>query len=224
MAVYKKSTFLFLVSLILIASSVTVFAGDSEFCSNNNWSGNDKVSFNELRESTVSATNVVSVDGQKNGGIKVIGENRSDVLVRACIQSWAKTGQEAQSVARSVRIETSSIITASGASDDNWSVSYMILVPRSTNLKLVANNGGISISSVEGNLDFQTKNGGIKLEHVSGNVKGRTQNGGVKVSLSGNSFTGNGLDVETQNGGIKLGTSKKLCRKYRNRNGQRRIF
>ncbi len=205
-SVNKKSFYIFLLAIVCFSSSV--FAQEKsqnyEFCSNNNWSGGDRVSSNELREINVSPTSLLTVDGKKNGGIKVIGENRSDVLVRACVQAWAKSEEEAQNLVKSIRIETGSVIQASNTTDENWSVSYQILVPRNTNLKLTANNGGISIDSVNGNLDFETKNGGVKLDNVGGNVKGRTQNGGVKVSLSGNAFSGSGLDVETQNGGVKL--------------------
>ncbi len=196
----------FLLAIICLSSSVFTQekSKNYEFCSNNNWYNSEKVSANELREINVSPTNLLTVDGKKNGGIKVVGENRSDILVRACVQAWAKSQEEAQSLVKSIRIETGSTIQASGASDENWSVSYQILVPRNTNLKLTAYNGGISIDSVNGNLDFETKNGGIKLDNIGGNVKGRTQNGGVKVSLSGNAFTGSGLDIETTNGGVKL--------------------
>lgn len=202
MSIFKKSNF-FILLLVFSFSISTAFAG-SEFCSDNNWSGKDKVSFNELRESTISATSLLSVDGRKNGGIKVIGENRSDVLVRACVQAWAKSEGEAQTSAKSIRIETGSVIQASDSSDENSSVSFEIHVPRAQNLKLTAHNGGISIASVIGNLEFETKNGGVKLNSVNGSVKGKTQNGGVKISLAGNSWNGNGLDVETQNGGVKL--------------------
>lgn len=205
-SVNKKSFYIFL--LVIVCFSTSVFAQEKsknyEFCSNNNWNGNDRVSANELREINVSPTGLLTVDGKKNGGIKVLGENRSDILVRACVQAWAKSEEEAQSLVKAVRIETGSVIQASNTSDENWSVSYQILVPRNTNLKLTANNGGISIDSVNGNLDFETKNGGVKLDNVGGNVKGRTQNGGVKVSLSGNAFSGSGIDVETTNGGVKL--------------------
>ena len=73
-----------------------------------------------------------------------------------------------------------------------------------SNLKLMAHNGGISISSVEGALEFETKNGGVSLNDVAGDVKGRTTNGGVSVKLSGASWRGSGLDVETTNGGVNL--------------------
>ena len=72
------------------------------------------------------------------------------------------------------------------------------------NVDLKAHNGGISISSVEGNLKFETTNGGVKLSDLAGDVRGRTTNGGVKVELSGAAWRGSGLDVETTNGGVKL--------------------
>src|SRR5829696_8074652 len=64
-----------------------------EFCSNN-WSNGDKVGGSELREMTVSGGSL-TVDGKRNGGIQVRGENRSDVLIRACVQTWADTEEAA---------------------------------------------------------------------------------------------------------------------------------
>jgi hypothetical protein len=178
---------------------------NKDFCSNNNYSNGDKVSHRETREMTTSAGNLVNVDARRNGGIRVKGENRSDVLIRACVQTMGATDEEAQAIAKSIRIETGSTIRAEGAGEEsNWSVSYEILVPRSTNLKLSTHNGGISISSVEGTMEFEAHNGGVSLSDVGGDVKGKTQNGGVNVSLSGSAWRGSGLDVETKNGGVNL--------------------
>ena len=178
---------------------------DRGFCTNNNWTTDDHVSFNELRETTIPASGSVTVDGRQNGGIHVIGEERSDVLVRSCIQTWAKTDEEAKSLASSIKIETGGTIKADDASETNhWSVSYEVHVPRSTNLDLTAHNGGIAISGVDGNAEFETMNGGLSLNNVAGNFKGRTTNGGVNVSLSGGSWKGSGLDVTTTNGGVNL--------------------
>ncbi len=177
---------------------------EREFCSNN-WSNGDRISFNEVREMTVSAGGILTVDGRRNGGISVRGENRSDILVRACIQTWAETEAEARNLARGIRIETGSVVRAENMSEEmKGSVSYQILVPRATNLKLTAHNGGISIGSVEGAIEFETKNGGVSLSDVAGDVKGRTTNGGISVKLSGASWRGSGLDVETTNGGVNL--------------------
>lgn len=174
-----------------------------EFCSNN-WSGGDKVSVSDLREVTVPASGSLSIDGGRNGGIKVKGENRSDVLLRACVQAWAISDGAARAIAAGIRINTSGIVKADGPAEEGWSVSYEARVPNNTNLKLNAHNGGIAISSVEGTLEFETMNGGVSLMDVAGDVRGRTTNGGVSVSLAGNTWKGAGLDVSTTNGGINL--------------------
>lgn len=175
-----------------------------EFCGNN-WSNGDKVSVSDLRESTVASTGSLSVDAGRNGGISVKGENRSDVLLRACVQAWGISEEAARGVASSIKINTTGgMVKAEGPEENGWSVSYEARVPNSTNLKLTAHNGGISISSVDGNLEFETMNGGVSLLNVAGDVRGRTTNGGVNVSLSGNTWKGNGLDVHTINGGVNL--------------------
>jgi hypothetical protein len=175
-----------------------------EFCSSNNYSGDGHVSFRDLREMTLPATGSLTVDAGRNGGIAIRGADRSDVLVRACVQSWGNTEEEAKATVSDVRIATSPAIKADGANEEKWSVSYEILAPRSTDLKLNAHNGGISISSVEGRLEFETQNGGVNLNEVAGEVHGRTTNGGVNISLAGNTWKGNGLDVQTTNGGVKI--------------------
>lgn len=178
---------------------------NKEFCSNNNWSNGDKVSVSDLRESTVASAGSLNIDAGRNGGIKVKGENRTDVLLRACVQAWGISEEAAKGIASSIRINTAGgMVKAEGPDENGWSVSYEARVPNSTDLKLTAHNGGISIGSVEGTLEFETTNGGVSVSDVAGSVKGRTTNGGVNVSLSGSSFKGSGLDVTTTNGGVNL--------------------
>lgn len=175
-----------------------------EFCSNN-WSNGDKVSVSDLRESTVPSAGSLNIDSGRNGGIAVKGENRSDVLLRACVQAWGVSDEAAKGIASSIRINTSGgVVKAEGPEENGWSVSFEARVPMNTNLKLTAHNGGISIGSVEGTLEFETMNGGVSLMNVAGDVRGRTTNGGVNVSLSGNTWKGSGLDVSTTNGGVNL--------------------
>jgi hypothetical protein len=177
---------------------------NKEFCSGDSWSNGDRVSFKEVREINLPGSGSLAVDSGKNGGIRVIGSNRSDVLVRACVQAWGATDEAARAAASGIRISTTGTVKAESAGDENWGVSYEVLVPRSTNLDLKANNGGIAISSVEGRIEFETLNGGVSLKDVAGDVKGRTTNGGVNVMLAGNSWKGNGLDIMTTNGGVHL--------------------
>ena len=177
---------------------------EKEFCSNN-WSNGDKFSASDLRQMAVASAGSLSVDAGRNGGIKVKGEDRGDVALRACVQTWAETEEAARALAASVKISVSGgVVKAEGPAENGWSVSFEARVPRSTNLKLTAHNGGISIGAVEGNIEFETMNGGVSLSDVAGDVRGRTTNGGVNVNLSGNTWKGAGLDVSTTNGGVNL--------------------
>jgi hypothetical protein len=186
-----------------------------EFCSDNwNWSNGNNVSAKDLREINLSAGDL-NVDGRRNGGISVKGENRSDVLIRACVQTWGKTQEEANSLLKSVRIETGGTIRSEGVSENsNASVSYQILVPNNTNLNLTTENGGISIENVDGTIGFDAKNGGINLSNLAGDVKGRTTNGGLHVELAGNTWKGNGLNVETTNGGVHLTMAENYAARF----------
>jgi hypothetical protein len=185
------------------------------FCENYNYSSDNKVLFNELRETTVAAGGTINVDARRNGGVRVRGENRNDVLVRACVQTWSTTDETARALARNIRIETGSTIRAEGGADETgWSVSYELLVPRQSNLKLTAHNGGISIAGVEGAMEFETTNGGLHLSDLAGDVKGRTTNGGVHVTLSGNGWKGSGLDLVTTNGGVHVSLPENYAARF----------
>jgi len=205
----KKLQFILLLSILSLLASLA-FAQDKskekyrkhEFCSKqNSWS--QKSFASDLREKTLPAANAVNVDSQ-NGRITIKGENRSDVLVKACVRAWRDSSSKAEKLVKSVRIETSPNIHAENMSKRNMSVSYEIRVPKSTNLALKSNNGRITISDVTGQLKFETRNGRITLNNVAGDVKGETNNGRVSVKLSGNSWNGNGLDVKTRKGRISL--------------------
>ncbi len=193
---------------VLIFSASSLCAQDKteyrdNFCSNN-WSSGDKVRAVDEREFTLPVRNTLEVDGRQNGGISIRGENRSDIVVRACVAAWSNSKAEAQNSVSRINIRKYSVITAENTDGNAWSVSYQILVPRDMNLKMTTDNGGISIDSVMGTIQFFTRNGGISLRDLAGNVSGRTQNGGVSVKLSGSSWIGSGLNVETKNGGVKL--------------------
>jgi len=162
----------------------------------------------EIKEQTLPAGGVVTVDAKRNGGVSIKGWDRNEILVRSRLQTAAPTQAQADELANQIRIETAGLrIHAEGpeARDDfQWFVSYEIFVPRRTDLSLEAHNGGISIADVQGKIDFKTANGGVVLRGVGGSVRGATTNGGVHVELSGNRWNGEVLDVKTTNGGVNL--------------------
>lgn len=163
----------------------------------------------EVKEQTLPATGgTLNVDGMQNGGISVKGWERNDILVRYRIQTQAATQAEADSLASQIRVTTASgQIRAEGPEQMNkahWDVGYEIFVPRQSNLSLKTHNGGIGISGVRGQIEFEALNGGVSLKQLGGNVKGATVNGGLSVELIGSNWDGEGLNVKTTNGGLSV--------------------
>lgn len=173
-----------------------------------NRSNYDRAQFCELRNITLRPESKISVDGRQNGGVAFHGWDRNEVRVVAMIQANADDDNQAEALAKQVRINTNGgRISAEGPSSHRgswWSVSYEIRVPTRSNLAAVTQNGGVSAEDVEGDLDFQAKNGGIRVANVAGDVRGETTNGGISASLSGSSWRGKGLDLRTTNGGVSL--------------------
>lgn len=171
---------------------------------------NDKLEGNcEMREQTLAMSGApIAIDGRQNGGISVKGWEQGQVLIRARVQTGAPSAAEAADLARQIRIETSgSKIYASGPDNRrnyHWDVSYEVFVPRRADLSLETHNGGISISEVNGKIEFTALNGGVVLRKVGGAVRGSTTNGGLVVELSGDRWDGEMLDVRTTNGGIVM--------------------
>jgi DUF4097 and DUF4098 domain-containing protein YvlB len=178
-------------------------------CSNgNNSRNNDQASHCEIKEFTVAATRAITVDSRRNGGVQVKGWNRAEVLVRAQVQTWAPAGVDPRGLVSQIQIQTAGGNIAANGPDfgqkQGWAVSYEIFVPHQTDLSVKANNGGISIHDVTGDIGFDTTNGGVKLERLAGNVHGKTRNGGLSVELAGDRWQGKEFRAETTNGGVNI--------------------
>jgi hypothetical protein len=161
----------------------------------------------EIRQLTVSAGAALTVDAGPNGSIRVTGESRRDVQVRATVHAWAYDEAEAERIASAVNVRSDGVVRAEGPDQRGragWSVDYEVLAPREIDLDLETHNGSIAIARVRGDLTFEARNGSIKLDGVAGNVRGRTTNGGVEAELTGNTWEGTGLDLETTNGAVRL--------------------
>jgi DUF4097 and DUF4098 domain-containing protein YvlB len=201
---------LFLVALLATAAASAAAQSDraSRFMDNCRRNGGDDERFCETRTLTAGAVPLLRVDGRSNGGIAVHGWDRGDIQILAMVQANAGTEAEAREIARGVSVVASGgEVRAEGPSTgrrESWSVSYDIYVPRTTNLTLTANNGGVSIESMASTIVAETENGGLNLSDVHGDVRGRTVNGGINAELTGDRWVGNGLDLRTSNGGVRL--------------------
>lgn len=182
---------------------------DGGLACRDDWYGERLASHCEIKEQTLPAVRgTLSVDAKLNGGIQIRGWDRNEMLLRMRIQAGARTEDEARQLASQVRVETAGgQIRADGPQrqkDSYWDVSYEIFVPRRSDLSLETYNGGISITDVEGRIQFDAHNGGVSLKNLGGDVSGRTINGGLSITLTGSRWNGEGLNAETTNGGINL--------------------
>ena len=181
----------------------------SRFLDNCRRGRDDSAQFCEVREFSLPAMKGLVVDGRENGGIAIHGWDRAEIKVIALVQSQAENESDASAIAKGVQISTANGgIAASGPTRnsrrESWSVSYEIYAPRQIDLALTANNGGISVESVDGRMELETSNGGLSLNDVAGDVRGRTVNGGINAELTGDRWRGTGLDLKTSNGGVTI--------------------
>ena len=200
-------------SLFLLLGSLPVFAFQNPVpklaCNDRGFQHDSLVSHCEMREQNLGAPRgAILIDPGKNGGVSVSGWDRADILVRARIDTAADSDSDARALAQQIAIASGGgSIEASGPASDahhQWSVSYEIFAPRQSDIHAKAHNGGIQLTDLRGNIEFDTVNGGITLARLSGEVHGHTTNGGVTVDLAGDRWDGRGMDVTTTNGGVNL--------------------
>ncbi len=155
-----------------------------------------------------AAGGMLTAEPNQNGGVTIRGWDRDSVHIQARIRATARTEDQAREMAEQVRIATGGgSVRASGPAsdrDEHWYVSFVIYVPRRTNLRAETQNGPIGLSMVEGNIDVRAVNGPISLRDLGGDVRARAQNGPISITLGGSRWSGTGLDAETQNGPMVL--------------------
>lgn len=81
---------------------------------------------------------------------------------------------------------------------DGISVSFRIYVPKEVSTTLSTSGGGIDLSDLSGNEQFNTSGGGLHIRNLSGKIQGHTSGGGIEVENS----TDN-IDLKTSGGGIR---------------------
>ena len=180
---------------LTVASSSAFAQRDAEDwleqCRKNN-RHSDRVTYCEVRELGMRATDRLTVDAGQNGGVAVRAWDRDSIDVSARLQAQGDDEDEARDVARQVRIEISAgTIRSDGPSmrhGTSWAVSYEIRVPRRTDLKIETRNGPLKVG-LEGRrwegagLDAETTNGPVVLSVPDG-YSARLETGTVNGPMS----------------------------------------
>jgi hypothetical protein len=188
-------------------------AGTDQDQTNWGWGSHERAC--ETRTITIAAPGKLDVSSM-NGGIRVLGEDRTDVKVEARVQAWGDSAQDASGILREVQIQATDGTIRDKGPNFHWGsrgygISYTIHAPHQLSAELKTMNGGIGLEHLNGNLKFDTTNGGVDLTDLAGDVRGSTVNGGLDIALSGNRWQGQGLHAETTNGGISLNMPEKYA-------------
>jgi hypothetical protein len=180
---------------------------DDDWCQEalrNNYN-DERESACEVREFTMPR-GAVSAE-TSNGSIRVTGEDRGDVFVKALVMANARDEARAKEIIKEVKIDTAGGLRADGPRNLNragWWVSFRIQAPKSTDVTLRSSNGSLNVTDVSGTMRLRTSNGSIKLMDVGGDVDADTSNGSVNATLGGRSWQGSGLNVTTSNGSVRV--------------------
>lgn len=198
---------------VIPASSISAQESDDEWlqdCREGRHDWGSRARHCEIRETGMKATGrPLTVEPGINGGVEIIGWDSDSIAVTARIQVTARTDEDAVAIARDIKIEASgATIRATGGRSlgrrEHWSVSFVVMVPRRTDLTLSTQNGPLTVDDVAGRMDLSTQNGPLHLSGVGGEVRARVQNGPLSIELMGSRWQGVGLDAETHNGPAHL--------------------
>jgi hypothetical protein len=179
-------------------------------CRREGWGDDSRGRACEIRDVPVRLTGrSISIEGGRNGGIRVFSWAGDSVRVTARVQAQDESDASARTLLSRIRVVADGrSVRAEGPRTEEdgqgWAVGYIVYVPRRFDLDLEAHNGGLTVTSVTGKLDLRTHNGSLAISDVGGDVHARTQNGSLNVQLTGKGWDGAGLEAETQNGSVRL--------------------
>jgi hypothetical protein len=181
-------------------------------------------SITEETEMSLPASQVATLRTQlSNGGIYIIGWDRSEYSVKTC-KAVPDDDPSPTSTLRNITTthNGNGQLGITGPNDREWTASLIIQVPRLSRMeietrngplqlrdlagviKLSATNGPISLQNVGGVVETSTTNGPVSLRGVSGDQRVTASNGPISIELSGSRWDGPGLEASSKNGPLSL--------------------
>lgn len=205
-----------------VLSSQIAFAGmhgQARSCEDMSSTFNDEPSLTAQDSLTVPGR-VLEVDGASNGGVSIIGEERSDFSVTICKSGAASVGRAALD---EIRLNLSGTrLTVDGVGRRHVNASLIIRAPRDAKLIARTSNGPLSVSKFDGTLDLEAANGPVSISESTGHINANTANGPLSfrgdsgdvtlraingplsVRLLGSEWNGEKLDASTKNGPLSI--------------------
>jgi hypothetical protein len=198
-----------LTSIVILPAGAQAQDDDDEWlenCRSTRWNGRRPTAC-EVRVKSIPARSPLTVRPGRNGAVHIIAHEGKNIEVHTRLQASDGSRADADDVLKRINVDLGETITATGPETGHgasWSASFVIYVPRNTNVDVTTENGPIAIKNVFGRMELSAQNGPISLSGVGGDVHARAQNGPLHVRLTGTRWSGEGLDAETRNGPIAL--------------------
>jgi DUF4097 and DUF4098 domain-containing protein YvlB len=175
----------------------------------------------EVREMKVATAPGAALSVQTaNGGIEIVPTDSSEMRIKATISAKSKARLDAVHIAASNDAAKGNDVRVDfppPAKGEEEGCSLIIEVPRATNVKLVATNGGLSMSGTAGSASLDSSNGSVTIKGHDGPATVHTSNGSITASaISGSAAlkTSNGpvtlhgaaqpFQIETSNGPVQV--------------------
>lgn len=70
-----------------------------------------------------------------------------------------------------------------GKKNNEYSVEYIITIPKSADVNIATTNGSINVDDVTGRVRMESTNGEIRAENITGLVRCNTTNGSIKIDF-----------------------------------------
>ena len=140
------------------------------------------------------------------GSVTITGADVTDCNVVAQIRVQAPTEQEAQKIAKQVKIKlepvgktlTVKVEKPPKKRRRSISISYNITVPKQTNVECGSSFGAIKLSDIDGNVKGKTSSGSISAEDIQGSAQLNTSFG----SITCKGISGDNINIKSSSGSI----------------------
>jgi len=176
----------------------------------------------EERTITRSEASTLRIQADSNGGLQVEGWDKDTYSVTLC--KAVEAGCDAESLLSKIHLtfQNGEVGVEGPSHSERWSAHLLVLAPKAASmdlrvhngamdlfhvdgsLKVRAVNGPITVDGCTGELDLSAQNGPVTLEGNSGKQSVRTENGPVTLSLSGQTWSGSGVEAHATNGPLTL--------------------
>lgn len=144
----------------------------------------------EQREISLTGIEQLKVIASEEGGVSIRGWNRPTARLVVCRYAVAHTKSQAIRLLGKLEVTyQNGTIAAQGPPIDEtqaWWANMILYVPRRATVDVRAENGGVAIRNMSGNVTAHATRGGISVARSSGRYKISTSSGGITIeSVSG---------------------------------------